>query len=1644
MKKSITTRLMLTLVLTLCAWTTAGAYSLTTTTLEHGSVAFKVGGTPVTSANAGDVVTIVLKPEEGYAAGEPTATAYLTTGGMKAPRREPQLKDGVPVTLASSATPNTYTFTMPEKNVELSVTFTEAYKLTKTTTSAEHGFVALKVGGSTVTTAAEGATVHIYVDPVETGYAVKSVTASVSMKTSDMMARRRAPVSPALVGELGLTKVDDTHWTFTMPASDVEVDVKYEYIVKTIEETWVQPIADETYNGSALTPAVVVKDGETTLTLGTDYTVSYSNNIDAAASTDSPAPTVTITGIGNYVGTVSKTFTIKPAEIGAFATPFTGIYDALPHGIYVNATEGVTVKYRTTDSGDYDLATNPTYTDVGTYTVYYKAIPTNANYTPREGSATVTISACALTAATLTATEQVYTGSPLTFAVYKVYAGELTVPSGSYTVSGNKNTDPGDYEATFTGTGNFTGTVKAKYSILSTSVSTDQRFTISISPNEYTYTGTAQTPTVTVTTTNTEYSSDKFADCFDVTYSDNTNAGTATVTVTKKSSSPIDFQGTQTATFTINKAPLFVTAQNCQVSYGETPTYIATYSGFVDGETISVLSGTLVYDCSYVAPVSGVGTYPIMPSGLTSNNYDFNFYQGTLTVTKANILLNSDDAPTANTLTYTGAAQALVNAGTAIGGTMQYKVGTTGTWSTDIPTATAAGTYAVYYKVVGDANHNDFDKGNYINATIAMAQLIVKAKDLTVEYGATPTFDVTYKGFVNNETTAVLGGTLSYDCGYTPGASDIGTYDITPGGLTALNYDIKFTAGTLTVTANTLTTPTIELSPASYTYTGNACEPAVTVLDGSNVISPEEYTVSYSNNIDAASSTAENAPTVTITDNLGGNYTVSGTQTFTIAQAVNAFTSQPTIAGWAVGGTPNEPTGAAVRFGTIVYKYSDSDSGPWETAENTTFTEGTWYVKGFVEATTNYTAAESEAVSFEVAEPAMALTGAPTAVDAALAYSGTAQTLFNEGTATGGTLKYKVTTTNEKPADTSDFTAAIGQGTDVGTYYLWYYIDGGGVSTPVNDVAVTKTIGKRDISKTGYADGKSVTVTTKDQLWTGSTISVSGVYDPIVLDTDPSSAPYTLTADDHVVNVKKDGVSSEIKTEGRYTITVTGTGNFEGTVTRTFDVMKGIDEFVTGITFDIPIQVEPQTGSLVPNITVYDEKEHTKLVKGVDYSVKYFESDAGHSYDKSATEVADPSTLAQGKYWVTVTGLPPKYTGSVDKPFYVVNEYQAQAATATNPAIAFHVDVENPGTPDNSPKGKVNVGASTGTAIDAASQTVVIPATVSVDVADKTFIFDVAGIESGAFDGCSQLHYIDATAMTDYAPAKLDRQGDDGPFKGLPKQALVFLGGDSYHGGENYIYKTGTDQYYCNTLKIYDDVNAVQTGFDNATAAQWGFMNPYEFTAEKVVNTRVLNAEANGKQQGYSTCLPYALPVTDAFKAYTLEASKDNVVGFTEVTGTLAPMTPYMLIPAASGELLSATNATVAKTYDGATAAYEAPASLTKTSTALSGQAQYTIKGTMQYLTGTTSMYIMQANNVWNQATASDWPGPCVLPMRVYIEASGAAPARLFSTFVEKIDNGKWIIDNEAGAIYDLQGRKVKNPQRGSIYIVNGQKMRMK
>jgi hypothetical protein len=77
---------------------------------------------------------------------------------------------------------------------------------------------------------------------------------------------------------------------------------------------------------------------------------------------------------------------------------------------------------------------------------------------------------------------------------------------------------------------------------------------------------------------------------------------------------------------------------------------------------------------------------------------------------------------------------------------------------------------------------------------------------------------VTYVGLVNNETESVLGGTLVYGANPQP-AIDVGTYALTPAGLSSNNYAIQFVAGALTIDRVLLT---VTANAASKTYDGLA------------------------------------------------------------------------------------------------------------------------------------------------------------------------------------------------------------------------------------------------------------------------------------------------------------------------------------------------------------------------------------------------------------------------------------------------------------------------------------------------------------------------------------------------------------------------------------------------------------------------------------------------------------------------------------------------------------------------------------------------------------------------------------------------------------------------------------------------------
>jgi len=94
--------------------------------------------------------------------------------------------------------------------------------------------------------------------------------------------------------------------------------------------------------------------------------------------------------------------------------------------------------------------------------------------------------------------------------------------------------------------------------------------------------------------------------------------------------------------FTISPAPLIVTANNAEKSQGQqNPVFTAIYSGFVNRETESSLSGTLSF-ATTATTNSPAGTDPITPMGVTSSNYAIKFFSGTLTIQSAQIAYITD------------------------------------------------------------------------------------------------------------------------------------------------------------------------------------------------------------------------------------------------------------------------------------------------------------------------------------------------------------------------------------------------------------------------------------------------------------------------------------------------------------------------------------------------------------------------------------------------------------------------------------------------------------------------------------------------------------------------------------------------------------------------------------------------------------------------------------------------------------------------------------------------------------------------------------------------------------------------------------------------------------------------------------------
>ena len=92
---------------------------------------------------------------------------------------------------------------------------------------------------------------------------------------------------------------------------------------------------------------------------------------------------------------------------------------------------------------------------------------------------------------------------------------------------------------------------------------------------------------------------------------------------------------------TVQKAPLSIAAKDNSITYGSSPTANGyTVSGFVNGDSVSSLAGSISYSYDY-SRYGNVGTYTITPSGFSSSNYAITYVPGDLTVNKKSVTLSS-------------------------------------------------------------------------------------------------------------------------------------------------------------------------------------------------------------------------------------------------------------------------------------------------------------------------------------------------------------------------------------------------------------------------------------------------------------------------------------------------------------------------------------------------------------------------------------------------------------------------------------------------------------------------------------------------------------------------------------------------------------------------------------------------------------------------------------------------------------------------------------------------------------------------------------------------------------------------------------------------------------------------------------------
>ncbi len=281
------------------------------------------------------------------------------------------------------------------------------------------------------------------------------------------------------------------------------------------------------YTGKPVYPKVSIAG----MTENIDYTVTFSNNVEVGTAV------ATVNGIGNNKGTITKNFRIIAQLSKCTISP-------IPAQQYTGSEvkPALTVKCGNSilmEGTDYTV-TYSNNINIGTATATLRAL-NNANYT---GTASVKFSIGNDVGGFIIsgyAPSYAYTGKAITPGVVVETGSRTLVPGTEYTVSYSNNVNAGTATITVTGVGKYSGKQTANFVIEPKNIQSCDTTDIS----DRTYTGDAYTPSVTVSdggkvlTKGVDYT---------VTYTNNTNPGTATVVIRGLSS---NYAGTKVISFKI-------------------------------------------------------------------------------------------------------------------------------------------------------------------------------------------------------------------------------------------------------------------------------------------------------------------------------------------------------------------------------------------------------------------------------------------------------------------------------------------------------------------------------------------------------------------------------------------------------------------------------------------------------------------------------------------------------------------------------------------------------------------------------------------------------------------------------------------------------------------------------------------------------------------------------------------------------------------------------------------------------------------------------------------------------------------------------------------------------------------------------------